>query len=65
VTPSVLIKDRPLIRPRVMLNACFTFSWSNKIPFDRETGRLSGASDACSTLFRSSSGKQRGCDDKS
>jgi hypothetical protein len=25
-----------------MLNACLTFSWPNKVPFDREAGRLFG-----------------------
>jgi hypothetical protein len=34
--PSVLIKDRSLLVPLVMLNACLTFSCSNKVPFDRE-----------------------------
>jgi hypothetical protein len=34
--PSVSIKDRSLLVPLVMLNACLTFSWSNNIPFDRE-----------------------------
>ena len=34
--PSVSIKDRSLLVPLVMLNACLTFSWSNKVPFDRE-----------------------------
>ena len=36
VIPSVSIKDRSLLVPLVMLNACLTFSWPNKIPFDRE-----------------------------
>ena len=30
------IKDRSLLVPLVMLNACLTFSWPNKVPFDRE-----------------------------
>ena len=30
------VKDRSLIVPLVMLNACLTFSWPNKVPFDRE-----------------------------
>jgi hypothetical protein len=33
---SMLIKDRSLLVPLVMLNACLTFSWPNKVPFDRE-----------------------------
>jgi hypothetical protein len=33
---SVLVKDRSLLVPLVMLNACLTFSWPNKVPFDRE-----------------------------
>jgi hypothetical protein len=32
----VLIKDRSLLIPLVMLNACLIFSWPNKVPFDRE-----------------------------
>jgi hypothetical protein len=36
VIPSVSIKDRSLLVPLVMLNACLTFSWLNKVPFDRE-----------------------------
>jgi hypothetical protein len=36
VIPSVSVKDRPLLIPLVMLNACLTFSWPNKIPFDCE-----------------------------
>ena len=27
------IKDRSLLVPLVMLNACLTFSWPNKVPF--------------------------------
>jgi hypothetical protein len=34
--PSVSVKDRSLLVPLVMLNACLTFSWPNKVPFDRE-----------------------------
>jgi hypothetical protein len=34
--PFVSIKDWSLLVPLVMLNACHTFSWPNKIPFDRE-----------------------------
>jgi hypothetical protein len=33
---SVSIKDRSLLIPLVMLNACLTFSWPNKVPFDHE-----------------------------
>jgi hypothetical protein len=46
---SVSIKDRSLLVPLVMLNACLTFSWPNKVPFDREasdmirTGTYTGA----------------------
>jgi hypothetical protein len=36
VISSVSIKDRLLLVPLVMLNACLTFSWPNKVPFDRE-----------------------------
>jgi hypothetical protein len=32
----VLVKDRSLLVSLFMLNACLTFSWSNKVPFDRE-----------------------------
>jgi hypothetical protein len=34
--PSVSVKDRSLLVSLVMLNACFTFSWPNKVLFDRE-----------------------------
>jgi hypothetical protein len=34
--PSVSIKDRLLLVPLVMLNACLTFSWPNKVPFNHE-----------------------------
>jgi hypothetical protein len=34
--PSVSIKDRSLLVPLVMLNACLTFSWPNKVLFDCE-----------------------------
>jgi hypothetical protein len=34
--PSMSIKDRSLLVPLVMLNVCLTFSWLNKVPFDRE-----------------------------
>jgi hypothetical protein len=33
---SVSIKDRSLLVPLVMLNACLTFSWPNKVPFNHE-----------------------------
>jgi hypothetical protein len=33
---SVSVKDRSLLVPLVMLNTCLTFSWPNKILFDRE-----------------------------
>jgi hypothetical protein len=33
---SVLIRDRSLLVPLVMLNACLTFSYPNKVPFNRE-----------------------------
>jgi hypothetical protein len=38
--PSVSIKDRSLLVPLVMLNACLTFSWPNKVPFDREASDM-------------------------
>jgi hypothetical protein len=38
--PSVSIKDRSLLVPLVMLNACLTFSCPNKVPFDREASDL-------------------------
>jgi hypothetical protein len=34
--PSVSVKDRSLLVPLIMLNACLTFSWPNKVPLDRE-----------------------------
>jgi uncharacterized membrane protein len=37
---SVSIKDRSLLVPFVMLNACLTFSWPNKVPFDREVSGI-------------------------
>jgi hypothetical protein len=30
------VKDRSLLVPLVMLNACLIFRWPNKVPFDRE-----------------------------
>jgi hypothetical protein len=38
--PSVSVKDRSLLVPLVMLNACLTFSWPNKVPFDREASGI-------------------------
>jgi hypothetical protein len=38
--PSVSIKDRSLSVPPVMLNACLTFSWPNKVSFDREASGI-------------------------
>jgi hypothetical protein len=40
VIPSVSIKDRSLLVPLVMLNACLTFSWPNKVPFDHEASDM-------------------------
>jgi hypothetical protein len=37
---SVSIKDQSLLVPLVMLNACLTFSWLNKVPFDREASDM-------------------------
>jgi hypothetical protein len=37
---SVSVKDRSLLIPLVMLNACLIFSWSNKVPFDYEAGGI-------------------------
>jgi hypothetical protein len=34
--PSASVKDRSLLVPLVMLNACLTFNWPNNIRFDRE-----------------------------
>jgi hypothetical protein len=49
-----------------MLNACLTFSWPNNAPFDNEAGRLFGPSELLrNALYRSSSGRIRGHDDKS
>jgi hypothetical protein len=33
---SVSIKDRSLLVPLVMLNACLTFSWLNNVPSDHK-----------------------------
>jgi hypothetical protein len=40
VISSVSIKDRSLLVPLIMLNACLTFSWPNKVPFDREASDM-------------------------
>jgi hypothetical protein len=37
---SVSIKNRSLLVPLVMLNACLTYSWPNKVPFDREASGI-------------------------
>jgi hypothetical protein len=34
--PSMSVKDRSLLVSLVMLNARLTFSWPNKVSFDRE-----------------------------
>jgi hypothetical protein len=34
--PSMSIKDQSLLVSLVMLNACLTLSWPNKVPFDHE-----------------------------
>jgi hypothetical protein len=36
----VSVKDRSFLVSRVMLNACLTFSWPNKISFDREASGI-------------------------
>jgi hypothetical protein len=38
--PSVSVKDRSLLVSLVILNACLTFSWPNKVPFDREASGI-------------------------
>jgi hypothetical protein len=38
--PSISVKDRSLLVPLVMLNACLTFSWPNKVPFNREVSGI-------------------------
>jgi hypothetical protein len=38
--PSVSVKDRSLLVPLVMLNAYLTFSWPNKISFDRKASGI-------------------------
>jgi hypothetical protein len=37
---SVSVKDRSVLVPLVMLNACLAFSWPNKAPFDREASGI-------------------------
>jgi hypothetical protein len=37
---SVSIKDRSLLVPLVVLNACLMFSWTNKVHFDREASGI-------------------------
>jgi hypothetical protein len=37
---SVSVKDRSLLVPLIMLNTCPTFSWPNKVPFDREASDI-------------------------
>jgi hypothetical protein len=34
------VKDKSLLVPLVMLNACLTFSWPNKVPFNREASGI-------------------------
>jgi hypothetical protein len=36
----VSVKDRSLLVPLVILNACLTFSWPNKVSFDHETSGI-------------------------
>ena len=31
LSPSMLVKDRFAVRPHVMLNACLTLSWPDKL----------------------------------
>jgi hypothetical protein len=38
--PSVSVNDRSLLISLVMLNACLTFNWPNKVPFDREASDI-------------------------
>jgi hypothetical protein len=40
--PSVSVKDRSLFVPLVMLNACLTFSWPNKVPLTAKLVALFG-----------------------
>jgi hypothetical protein len=38
--PSVSVKDRSLLVPLVILNACLTFSWPIKVPFDHDASDI-------------------------
>jgi hypothetical protein len=38
--PSVSVKDRSLLVPLVILNACLTFSWPNKVPLHRKASGI-------------------------
>jgi hypothetical protein len=38
--PSMSVKNRTLLVPLVMLNACLIFSWPNKVPFNREASGI-------------------------
>jgi hypothetical protein len=40
VIMSVSIKDRSFLIPLVILNACLTFSWPNRVPFDRKASDM-------------------------
>jgi hypothetical protein len=40
IFPSMSVKDRSLLVPLVMLNACLTFSWPNKVSFDYEASYI-------------------------
>jgi hypothetical protein len=60
--PSVSIKDRSLLVPLVMLNACLTFSWPNKVTFDREASdmiRTRTYMGACTDAERGMTGTRR------
>jgi hypothetical protein len=37
---SVSVTDRSLLVPLVMLNTCLTFSWPNKVPFNRKASGI-------------------------
>jgi hypothetical protein len=37
---SVSVKDWSLLIPLVILNACLIFSWTNKVPLDREASDI-------------------------
>jgi hypothetical protein len=58
----VSIKDRSLLVPLVMLNACLTFSWPNKVPFDHEASDIIRAATymgVCTGAEGSMTGTQR------